>query len=505
MTGVRIVKNRIENGRAVPTGEEEVIACGLVLRSIGYRGVPLAGIPFDERRGLISNLGGRVLSESGEHEIGEYVVGWVKRGPSGVIGTNKKDAADTVARVLEDREAGKLNEPTDADPEACEQWLAEQCPGLVTWEGWRAIDVHETGLGEPQGRPRVKLVRTRRDDRHRLQRQGVSTFTRAGGNTAVPAAGISRRHPTRRHPMRRIAIVAATIAAIAGGTAAFAADPAPTTPGPAPDPLLGTWALVMDGDVRRPGGHRRRLRPRRRRRRGRRRGKHVGRDACRAVHDRDRHRHEPRLRPVAQRLAGRHAARHRMQLVRIDGPVVRARARRRDCCARSACPKLDARPRKGRVHDALASRAERIRYASLGAQAAMERPTPITAFELQVGAQRIDVTLGRPVDRRSPRRGRTSAARATTRPLPPARPSSACCRCACPRRARSRRMDPWLQSFLVQGKSGQDYEQSAVLTPRRPQAHVRPHRPGPWRPRAACRRRPHATRSTWSARRPALR
>jgi ferredoxin/flavodoxin---NADP+ reductase len=160
VTGVRVVKNRIENGRAVPTGEEEVIACGLVLRSIGYRGIPLAGIPFDERRGLISNLGGRVLSESGEHELGEYVVGWVKRGPSGVIGTNKKDAADTVARVLEDREAGRLNEPKDADPEACEQWLAEQCPELVTWEGWRAIDVHETGLGEPQGRPRVKLVRT---------------------------------------------------------------------------------------------------------------------------------------------------------------------------------------------------------------------------------------------------------------------------------------------------------------------------------------------------------
>ena len=160
VTGIRIVKNRIENGRAVATDEEEVISCGLVIRSIGYRGTPLAGIPFDERRGLISNLGGRVLGESGEHEVGEYVVGWVKRGPSGVIGTNKKDATDTVARILEDREAGKLNTPKNADPEACEKFLAGQCPSLVTWEGWRAIDVHETGLGEPQGRPRVKLVRT---------------------------------------------------------------------------------------------------------------------------------------------------------------------------------------------------------------------------------------------------------------------------------------------------------------------------------------------------------
>jgi ferredoxin--NADP+ reductase len=137
-----------------------VFACGLVLRSIGYRGVPLAGIPFDERRGLISNLGGRVLGESGEPELGEYVVGWVKRGPSGVIGTNKKDATDTVARILEDREAGKLNTPTDSDRDACEQFLAKQCPALVTWDGWRAIDEHETGLGAPTGRPRVKLVRT---------------------------------------------------------------------------------------------------------------------------------------------------------------------------------------------------------------------------------------------------------------------------------------------------------------------------------------------------------
>src|SRR5215207_4231213 len=160
VTGIRIVKNEIVDGRAVPTGEEEVISCGIVIRSIGYRGTPLAGIPFDERKGLISNLGGRVLGDSGEHEVGEYVVGWVKRGPSGVIGTNKKDATDTVARILEDREAGKLNTPKLPDGEDVPKFLSEVCPSVVTWEGWQAIDVHETGLGEPQGRPRVKLVRT---------------------------------------------------------------------------------------------------------------------------------------------------------------------------------------------------------------------------------------------------------------------------------------------------------------------------------------------------------
>jgi ferredoxin--NADP+ reductase len=156
VTGVRVVRNRLENGRAVPTGEEATIACGLVLRSIGYRGMPVAGLPFDERRGLIRNDGGRVTGQGGDHERGEYVVGWVKRGPSGVIGTNKKDAADTVAKVLADQQDGALNTPTtDLAPE----WLRAQVPALVDWMGWRAIDDHETALGAPRGRPRVKLVR----------------------------------------------------------------------------------------------------------------------------------------------------------------------------------------------------------------------------------------------------------------------------------------------------------------------------------------------------------
>jgi ferredoxin--NADP+ reductase len=165
VSGLRVVRNRIEPDdsgrlRAVSTGEEEVISCGLVLRSIGYRGNPLPGVPWDERRGLIHNEGGRVTSEEGEPLPGEYAVGWIKRGPSGVIGTNKKDAADTVARVVEDVEAGRLNEPSSSsDPEAIEAWLRECVPSLVTWEGWQAIDVHEQGLGEPHGRPRVKLVR----------------------------------------------------------------------------------------------------------------------------------------------------------------------------------------------------------------------------------------------------------------------------------------------------------------------------------------------------------
>jgi ferredoxin--NADP+ reductase len=164
VTGLRVVRNRLEPDprggvRAVATGEQEVIPCGLVIRSIGYRGRPLPGVPFDERRGLIRNDGGRVCEDDGTLRTGEYAVGWIKRGPSGVIGTNKKCAADTVARLLEDLQRGRLNEPAVPDREAIEAWLGTRVPGLVTWRGWEAIDAHERRLGAPAGRPRVKLVR----------------------------------------------------------------------------------------------------------------------------------------------------------------------------------------------------------------------------------------------------------------------------------------------------------------------------------------------------------
>jgi ferredoxin/flavodoxin---NADP+ reductase len=155
---IRVVENRLEDGRAVPTGVHEEIACGLVFRSIGYRGRPLADIPFDERRGLIRNDGGRVCDDAGTPHRGEYAVGWIKRGPSGVIGTNKKDAADTVAKIVEDAEAGRLDAER-ADADECAQWLVARAPDAVTWEGWQAIDEHERSAGEPHGRPRVKLVR----------------------------------------------------------------------------------------------------------------------------------------------------------------------------------------------------------------------------------------------------------------------------------------------------------------------------------------------------------
>jgi ferredoxin/flavodoxin---NADP+ reductase len=158
VAGLRVAVNRIEDGRAVPTGEQETIECGLVLRAIGYRGEPVPGVPFDPRIGRIPNEGGRVTGPDGVPLPGEYAVGWIKRGPTGVIGTNKKDAADTVARILEDVEAGALNDAPRADTAATEAWLHERVPHLVTWDGWRAIDEHESALGAEAGRPRVKLV-----------------------------------------------------------------------------------------------------------------------------------------------------------------------------------------------------------------------------------------------------------------------------------------------------------------------------------------------------------
>jgi ferredoxin/flavodoxin---NADP+ reductase len=162
--GLRVVHNRIEqapDGRlaAVPTAEEETIPCGLVLRAIGYRGRPMPGLPFDERSGLLRNDGGRIVEDDGRVRPGEYAVGWIKRGPKGVIGTNKKDAADTVARIVEDAGAGRLAQPADADREATAAWVQSRVPDAVSWVGWEAIDVHERTAGEPLGRPRVKLVR----------------------------------------------------------------------------------------------------------------------------------------------------------------------------------------------------------------------------------------------------------------------------------------------------------------------------------------------------------
>jgi ferredoxin/flavodoxin---NADP+ reductase len=162
--GIRICRNELRDEgtglRACTTETIEEIPCGIVFRSIGYRGIPLEGLPFDEAAGTIPHDGGRILDEQGAPLRGDYVVGWIKRGPTGIIGTNKRDAQETVDTVLADLDAGLLNEPADPSREALEELLAERAPEHVTYEGWEAIDSAEKAAGEPHGRPRVKLTTT---------------------------------------------------------------------------------------------------------------------------------------------------------------------------------------------------------------------------------------------------------------------------------------------------------------------------------------------------------
>ena len=152
---------RDESGRvrAADTGEREEIECGLVLRSVGYRGVGLDGLPFDDGRGVIPNEQGRVIDPATGTPIrGHYVVGWIKRGPSGVIGTNKKDALETVVALFDDLDGGRIPDPAgDSGAEAVEAWLDERVPDHVTFSAWQAIDEAEVSRGEPLGRPRVKF------------------------------------------------------------------------------------------------------------------------------------------------------------------------------------------------------------------------------------------------------------------------------------------------------------------------------------------------------------
>jgi ferredoxin/flavodoxin---NADP+ reductase len=139
-------------------GAVETIECGLVLRSVGYRAVPLPNVPFDERRFVLPNERGRVLMPDGEPLAGVYAVGWIKRGPTGILGTNKRDAEETVSCLVEDLRTGSLREPPNAAREEIDSLLATRSPNLVTVEGWRAIDAHELERGRRETRPRVKLA-----------------------------------------------------------------------------------------------------------------------------------------------------------------------------------------------------------------------------------------------------------------------------------------------------------------------------------------------------------
>ncbi|HTZ91047.1 MAG TPA: FAD-dependent oxidoreductase [Streptosporangiaceae bacterium] len=177
VAGLALERTRLDDsGKLIGTGELETLDVQMVLRSVGYQSVPLAGVPFDERSSVVPNSAGRVLGPDGQPLPGEYVAGWLKRGPTGVIGTNKSDAAETVRSLLADLaggpgpddvqlpRAGLLRMPAAGEPGAPEasplhRVLAERGHRHVSYADWLRIEAAEKELAARLGRGgRVKLA-----------------------------------------------------------------------------------------------------------------------------------------------------------------------------------------------------------------------------------------------------------------------------------------------------------------------------------------------------------
>jgi ferredoxin/flavodoxin---NADP+ reductase len=163
ITGLRAERNELVVDaygglRSKGTGQFDLIETGLVVRSIGYRTVPIEGVPFDPATSTVSNIAGQVLHPStGEAVAGEYVVGWAKRGPTGRIGNNKADAISTVEVMVADLPDLKGVRDDHRDPSRIEAVLRRRGIDHTTYQDWRVLDGHELALGASQGRPRVKL------------------------------------------------------------------------------------------------------------------------------------------------------------------------------------------------------------------------------------------------------------------------------------------------------------------------------------------------------------
>ncbi len=165
VVGIRLVRNELyatPAGALQPraTDRFEDLAVGLVFRSVGYRGVPLPGVPFDDRWGVILNEKGRVLDPDTRQPVGgEYTAGWIKRGPSGVIGTNKPDAAETVGCMIEDLGEGRVLAPAQPTAAAAEALVRRRRPNFVSYADWLKLNELEVARGRAQGRPRSKFTR----------------------------------------------------------------------------------------------------------------------------------------------------------------------------------------------------------------------------------------------------------------------------------------------------------------------------------------------------------
>ncbi|UCG23525.1 MAG: FAD-dependent oxidoreductase [Chloroflexota bacterium] len=162
---MRIVRNELYATsagtlRSRATDNHESIDVGLVFRAVGYRGVPIPGVPFYDDWGVILNVNGRVVeTDTQRPRIGHYTAGWIKRGPSGVIGTNKPDAAETVEQMLSDLSESRLLKPPSPTAEAAGKLIKDRQPEFFSFDDWRRLDQLEIERGQMIGRPRVKFTR----------------------------------------------------------------------------------------------------------------------------------------------------------------------------------------------------------------------------------------------------------------------------------------------------------------------------------------------------------
>ena len=165
LTAMQLVKNELyatDSGTLRPraTDQFEELPVDMVFRSVGYRGVPLPDVPFDERRGVIANAEGRVLETDGQESLtGIYASGWIKRGPTGVIGTNKPDALQTVKCMVADVADGKVLQPSGATAEAAAQLVRDRQPAFFSYADWLHLNKVEVSKGKEIGAPRVKFTR----------------------------------------------------------------------------------------------------------------------------------------------------------------------------------------------------------------------------------------------------------------------------------------------------------------------------------------------------------
>ena len=184
-TGIVVERNVVEpDGRVRGTGEQETLDVGLVVRAIGYSAQPIPGLPFDERTGTVPNEAGRVVGADGVPVPGAYVTGWIKRGPSGVIGTNKGDATETVAALLADLPT--LPAPARPEPAALRATLARHGVRPVDWTAWLRLDAEELRRGRAAGRRAGEAGRAGRDAGRRARRRNpVSACARCCSPGAI--------------------------------------------------------------------------------------------------------------------------------------------------------------------------------------------------------------------------------------------------------------------------------------------------------------------------------